>query len=380
MTREIAVRPEVRRNLEDRRNLAASAASSSPAEAQWQAVLSRDLLSDGSFYYAVRTTGIYCRPSCPSRRPSRENVELYSTQAEAVAAGFRSCRRCLPDQVHPQAAVVAAACGYLNRPHEKVPTLGELGVAVGMSPFALQRLFRQLLGISPRQYFAARQTDRFRRELGRSSTVTAAMYEAGYGSSSRAYEGAGGALGMTPGAYRRQAAGEQIRYTTDSTPLGRILVAATERGVCAVGFADTEEDLLANLERDFAQARRVRDDHSLAAELSAILSRLQEHPLTPTLPLDVRATAFQRRVWEALQQIPRGETRSYGEIARAIGQPTAVRAVARACGQNPVAIAVPCHRVVGKKGELTGYRWGIDRKRRLLAIERESAVRAPDRK
>ncbi len=296
-------------------------------------------------------------------------MALYSTPDEARAAGYRACKRCRPDTMHPQAAVIAAACRYLEQPRDKAPTLSELGEAVRMSPFAVQRLFRQVLGITPRQYFATQQTRRFRRELAKSATVTSAMYQAGYGSSSRVYESSGDALGMTPGAYRKQGANELIRYTIASSPLGRVLMAATERGLCAVAFADTDEELLADFERDFARATLQRDDAGLARQLEAVLAHLRENPVSTALPLDVRATAFQRRVWEALQQIPRGETRSYGEVARAIGQPSAVRAVARACGQNPVAVVVPCHRVIGKNGETTGYRWGIERKENLLALE-----------
>ncbi len=343
-------------------------------ERAWQKIETHDASADGQFVYAVRTTGIYCRPSCPSRRPARDRVAFYSTPDEARVAGYRACKRCQPDSVHPQAAVIAAACRYLDRPRETVPSLGELGEAVGMSSYALQRLFRQVLGITPRQYFATRQTHRFRQELASSPTVTSALYQAGYGSSSRVYESSNDALGMTPGTYRKQGASEKIRYTTASSPLGRILVAATERGVCAVAFADTDDELLAGLRRDFARATVERDEIALAAQLSAILGQLREHPIGTVLPLDVRATAFQRRVWEALQQIPHGQTRSYGELAQAIGQPSAARAVARACGQNPVAVVVPCHRVVGKKGGMTGYRWGIERKQSLLALERKSAM------
>jgi AraC family transcriptional regulator of adaptative response/methylated-DNA-[protein]-cysteine methyltransferase len=342
-------------------------------ERAWQQVETHDAAGDGQFVYAVRTTGIYCRPSCPSRRPARNRVAFYKTPEEASAAGFRACKRCQPNQLHPQAARIAAACKYLDRAHETTPKLAEIGQAAGMSPFALQRLFRQVLGITPRQYFATRQTHRFREELARSATVTSAVYEAGYGSASRAYEGSGGTLGMTPATYRKGGAEETIRYTIAGSPLGRILVAATERGVCAIAFAETDAELQAGLERDFARATLERDDDALAENLAAVLDRLRESPVSRVLPLDVRATAFQRRVWEALREIPRGETRSYGEVAQSIGQPTAVRAVARACGQNPVAVVVPCHRVIGKDGAITGYRWGVERKRKLLALESESA-------
>jgi AraC family transcriptional regulator of adaptative response/methylated-DNA-[protein]-cysteine methyltransferase len=343
-------------------------------ERAWQQVEAHDAAGDGQFVYAVRTTGIYCRPSCPSRRPARDRVAFYKTPEEACAAGFRACKRCQPNQLHPQAARIAAACKYLDRVHEATPTLAEIGLAAGMSPFALQRLFRQVLGITPRQYFATRRTHRFREELARSATVTTAVYEASYGSASRAYEGSGDTLGMTPATYRKRGAKETIRYTMAGSPLGRILVAATERGVCAIAFAETDAELQEGLEKDFSRATLERDDEALAENLTAVLDQLRESPVSRALPLDVRATAFQRRVWEALQVIPRGETRSYGAVARSIGQPTAVRAVARACGQNPVAVLVPCHRVIGKDGAITGYRWGVERKRKLLALEKRLRI------
>ena len=349
-------------------------------ESAWNHVRTHDPRGDGKFVYAVRSTGIYCRPSCPSRRPARKNVVFYRTAFEARAAGYRACKRCQPDSAHPQTLLIASACRYLDRPREKAPSLLELGAAIGMSPYSLQRLFRQVLGITPRQYMAARQTKRLQHELATATSVTSAMYEAGYGSSSRVYEHAEKKFGMTPNTSRRRGAGQEIRYTTAASRLGRILVAATDRGLCSVAFADTEEQLIADLDRDFAYAHRQRDDEALAPGLSAVLARLEEHPIGATLPLDVRATAFQQRVWDALQQIPRGETRSYGEIAEALGQPTAARAVARACGQNPAALIIPCHRVVGKDGRLTGYRWGLERKKDLLALERSSYFFAPPKK
>ena len=342
-------------------------------ERAWRQIEAHDAAGDGQFVYAVRTTGIYCRPSCPSRRPARDHVVLYGTAHEATAAGYRACKRCQPDHAHPQAARMAVACGMLERA-ETAPTLAELGAAVKMSPFALQRMFRRVLGVTPRQYFATRQMERFRKELGRGATVTSAVYEAGYGSASRVYEKSREELGMTPGTYRKQGAGEIIRYTTAASRLGRILVAATERGVCAVALGESDDELRATLEHDFARASVKRDDAALAGHLAVVLDRMGEHPVGMALPLDVRATAFQQRVWDALREIPRGETRCYGDVAQAIGQPTAVRAVARACGQNPVAMVVPCHRVVGKTGELTGYRWGVERKQRLLDLEGDRKI------
>lgn len=342
------------------------------SELAWQQVQAHDAGGDGEFVYAVRSTGIYCRPSCPSRRPARRSVVFYPSPAEARAAGYRACKRCRPDAMHPQVSAVAVACRYLDQPHEKPPTLAQMGYAVGMSPYALQRLFRKILGITPRQYFATQQAKRLRRELAASASVTSAMYEAGYGSPSRVYGQSGSQLGMTPAAYRRRGAGQEIRYTLASTQLGRMLVAATARGVCAVAFAESDEALIAGLEREFEQADLKRDDDALASRLATVLTQLSEHPIGAALPLDIRATAFQWRVWQVLQQIPRGQTRSYQEIAQTLDQPTAARAVARACSQNPVALLIPCHRVVGKKGQLTGYRWGLGRKQTLLEMERNS--------
>jgi AraC family transcriptional regulator of adaptative response/methylated-DNA-[protein]-cysteine methyltransferase len=343
------------------------------AERAWQQVKAHDIYADGNFVYAVATTGVYCRPSCPSRRPQRQNVTFFPTPADASAAGYRACKRCRPDADHPAAARVQAACRYLDLPHEKAPTLRDVSGVVGMGASAFQRLFRRVLGVSPREYRAARQAQRFRRELGASVPVTLAIYEAGYGSPSRVYQDSAGKLGMTPGAYRKHGLGHTVRYTTAASSLGRILVAATERGVCAVSFGDSEEELTVGLQRQFARATLEKDDQALALSVAAVLAQMEDHPVGATLPLDVRATAFQWRVWQALRQIPRGETRSYAAIAQAIGQPAAVRAVARACGQNPVAVVIPCHRVIGKDGKLTGYRWGVERKRELL--EREGAAR-----
>lgn len=341
----------------------------------WQAVLRRDLQADGRFVYAVRTTGIFCRPSCPSRRPAHDNVVFFFAPEDARLAGYRACIRCAPESIHPQTARVLAACGYLDRAEERAPTLRELGHEVGMSGYALQRLFRHVLGITPHEYYATRRAQAFRQQLGKASTVTAAIYQAGYGSSSRVYDQPAPMLGMDPGEYRKGAAGQRIRYTTSASPLGTILVASTARGLCAVAFGDTEEELVAGLRRDFRNAEVELDSAALATNLAGVLALLREHPTASPLPLDVRATAFQRRVWDALQQIPFGETRSYSDVAKSIGRPEAVRAVARACGQNPVAIVVPCHRVVGKGGQMTGYRWGIERKRRLLERERRSAAK-----
>lgn len=357
-----------------------SAPQQHPDDAQWSAVLRRDRNADGSFVYAVVTTGIYCRPSCPSRKPHRARVRFFSTPALAAAAGYRACRRCLPDSAHPEALAVRAACRILDAAGDTLPTLKDLGRAVGISPAAVQKLFRRVLGVTPRQYLAARRTRRFQHRLAAGRSVTEALYEAGYSSSSRVYESSNDFLGMTPGAYRRRGAHETIRYTLASSPLGRILVATTERGLCAVSFGDNDAELVGSLENDFVNATLQRDDAGLKENLSAVLARMTEHPSARELPLDLRATAFQRRVWQALRDIPCGQTRSYSQVAAAIGQPSAVRATARACSQNRLALLVPCHRVVGKNGSLTGYRWGTERKRDLLAWERESSMPSPVRK
>lgn len=343
-------------------------------EQAWRQVEAHDASADGRFVYAVRSTGIFCRPGCPSRRPAQHKVIFYPTPAEASAAGYRPCKRCRPQAMHPQAAVIDTACRYLRRHLDKAPTLAETARVAGMNPFALQRLFRKILGVSPRQYHAGQRRNRLRQELsnGASGNVTDAIYAAGYGSSSRVYEHTAETIGMTPAQYRGHGTGQRLRFCVGNSILGNVLIAATERGICAVTLGDSAAELEAALRREFANAQIEEDAAGLAEALAALLAQLTEHPVSAALPLDVRATAFQWRVWQALRKIPRGETRSYGQIAAGLGQPTAVRAVARACSQNPVALLVPCHRVVGKDGKLTGYRWGIERKRQLLDLEQRS--------
>lgn len=337
----------------------------------WKMVVERTPSADALFVYAVRTTGIYCRPSCPSRRPLRKSVEFYPTSEMAERAGYRACKRCSPAREHPRMRTLTALCDYLDRHADKAVHLDELGKAVGLSPFHAQRIFRQSLGITPRQYQQARRMDRFRRHLTRDETVTDAIYSAGFGSSSRVYEGSADQMGMTPGELRRGAEDIEIRYSIADSPLGKMLVAMTGVGLCAVAFGSLESELEDELASRFPLAERRRDDNGLGMAMKKVLAQLTEHPSAMDLPLDVRATAFQQRVWDALRRIPRGETRTYSEIARSIGQPSAARAVARACAQNPVAVVVPCHRVIGKDGQPTGYRWGIERKKNLLAMERK---------
>ncbi len=350
----------------------------------WQQVERHDARADGQFVYAVRSTGIYCRPSCPSRRPAQRNVVFYSGANEAEQAGYRPCKRCHPQAMHPQAAAVEAACRYLQQHQDTLPSLMEISRAAGMSASALQKLFRRILGISPRQYHAEQRRKQLRQNLADTGqhTVTEAIYAAGYSSSSRVYEQTTKLMGMTPAQYGRHGAGQHIRYTFGRSLLGTVLVAVTERGICAITLGESAAELETQLQQEFSRATLEHDDmkhddmehdtKSLAATLAAVLSQLSEHPLTTALPLDVRATAFQQRVWQALQQIPRGQTASYAQVAAAIGQPTAVRAVARACAQNSIAILIPCHRVLGSDGKLTGYRWGVQRKQKLLQIEAQT--------
>jgi len=341
-----------------------------PAQA-WQQVLARD--ANASFVYAVASTGIFCRPSCPSRRPTEANVRFFPEAAGALAAGYRACKRCAPLGELPEAATVARLCRYLSTHRDRVVTLADLARVAQSSPFTVQRQFTRVLGVSPRAYQAQLRAVQMRKSLSTSgASVTEAIYQAGYGSSSRFYEQAAQDLGMSPTRFRDGGLNETIRFAIARCELGLLLVAATERGVCSVMLGDQAAELERLLRQQFRSANVEPDATGLQQHTAAILAAMTDHPAAGELPLDVRATAFQARVWRALRQIPRGETRSYAELAKAIGQPTAVRAVARACATNPVAIAVPCHRVIGSDGSLTGYRWGVDRKKKLLALERNT--------
>jgi len=340
---------------------------------RWRAVATRDAACDGAFVYGVTSTGVFCRPSCPSRRPRRDNVRFFDDADAAVAAGFRACRRCRPEVQEPADGtrrIVEAVCQAIAAAEETIPTLDALAAAVGLSPHHLQRVFTRATGLSPRRYAEALRHQRFARDVRRGVPVTAALYDAGYGSSSRLYEKADAHFGMTPASYAKGGAGASIAFSLADSPLGRLLVAATARGVCAVCLGDADEVLEAELCRGFPAAEIRRDDGVLAAHVAAVLDHLAGRVARLDLPLDVRATAFQWQVWRALAAIPPGETRTYGAIAAAIGRPGAARAVGRACGLNPVALIVPCHRAVGTDGSLTGYRWGVERKRRLLGLER----------
>jgi AraC family transcriptional regulator of adaptative response/methylated-DNA-[protein]-cysteine methyltransferase len=354
-----------------------SIAMSAPTglDLRWKALAARDSAADGTFVYGVTSTGVYCRPSCPSRRPRADRVKFFDTGTAARQAGFRPCKRCKPDQIDvgvPGMEAVRRVSAYLAANADQPVTLARLGRIASMSPHHLQRRFKALVGVSPREYQAACREDRLRASLRRGNDVTTAIYEAGYGSPSRLYE-SGAARGMSPSAYRKHGAGMQIAYSIVPSPFGRLLVGTTANGVCAVKLGDSDEALARGL-RDEYRAAEIREGEPARAEwVRAIVDHLKGEAPALDLPIDVRATAFQWKVWRALQAIPYGQTRPYAEVARSIGQPRAVRAVAGACAANPVAIVVPCHRVVQTGGGLGGYRWGVERKKRLLAQEHERA-------
>ncbi len=338
----------------------------------WRAVLHRDRRFQHLFVYGVRSTGVYCRPTCASRRPRREQVRFFPGPEAAERAGFRACRRCHPRENalrDPQASLVQRACRYIDSHLEDAISLAVLSRETGVSPFHLQRTFKRVLGASPLQYARVRRLLSLKSRLKSGDDVTSAMYASGYGSSSRLYEHAAGQLGMTPGAYRSGGAGTEIRYAIVNTALGRALVGATERGVCAVRFGDSEAELAAELQREFPLASLQENVAALRDTVQRVVDCIHGIESHPEIALDIRGTAFQAKVWETLRRIPRGETRSYAEIARSLKQPKAVRAVARACASNPVAVVVPCHRVVRSDGALGGYRWGLQRKQQLLRME-----------
>jgi AraC family transcriptional regulator of adaptative response/methylated-DNA-[protein]-cysteine methyltransferase len=343
-------------------------AMSIDSEFAWKQLISRD--PDASFFYAVTTTGVFCRPGCASRRPLRSNIRFFSSAQDARAAGFRACKRCKPESTawgRPLNKIRAHIEAHLDRPVR----LAELGRVAAMSPFTVQRLFKKEVGVSPLQYQRALRAGRLRRELKQGGTVTNAIYEAGFGSSSRAYEGS--ALGMTPARFAKGGKGERIGWATARTPFGWMIVGATERGLCWLALGATSAEAEASLREEFPLAT-VQRDPALATTVDAALGVVGCEKSTikaaaPQVPLDLRGTVFQLRVWQALKQIPRGETRTYSQLAREMGMPKSTRAVARACATNRVAVVVPCHRVVGVSGSLTGYRWGVERKRQLLEME-----------
>jgi AraC family transcriptional regulator of adaptative response/methylated-DNA-[protein]-cysteine methyltransferase len=357
---------------------AANSNSVKPADDQrWNAVVARESGHDGEFVFAVATTGVYCRPSCPARRPRRENVTFFSRPEQAEKAGFRACLRCRPRSIsgNPQSDSAKQICRYIEQHLDEPITLERLGKAFRQSPFHLQRRFKAALGITPREYADSCRLRLLKRNLQAGDNVTRAMYDAGYGSSSRLYEKTASQLGMTPDKYRRGAIAATVRYAIADSPLGRMLIAATDKGVCAIQFARTDGELIEGLKREFPFAMRKPDEGALQSWIAALLSKMAGRELNSALPLDIRATAFQRRVWTYLQSIPFGATQSYGQVAKAIGQPTASRAVARACATNPVAVAIPCHRVVREDGDTSGYRWGVERKKALLEMEQRAGQR-----
>lgn len=345
------------------------------ADWRWEAVANRDRAADGQFVYAVTSTGIFCRPSCPSRRPRRDRVRFFTSADAATTAGFRPCKRCNPTSSSPLTGAddaIRRATRYVIAHVDEPVSLATLARVSGLSPFHLQRRFKQALGVSPREYQAACRASRFRQELRAGRDVAAATYEAGYGSPSRVYEAAPTGRGMSPATYRRGGAGAELGFVTVRCPLGWLLVAATPKGVCAVKLGDAVATLETELRGEYPHAQ-IRPDALVKPEwVRAIVDGLSGSSREGGLPLDIRGTAFQWRVWRALQQIQPGETRSYSDVARAIGQPSAVRAVARACASNPVCLVIPCHRVVAKHGGLGGYRWGVPRKARLLKREKKS--------
>jgi AraC family transcriptional regulator of adaptative response/methylated-DNA-[protein]-cysteine methyltransferase len=340
-------------------------------EAQWNALSARDSNQDGSFVFAVSSTGVYCRPSCPARRPRRENVRFFLRPEQAEQAGYRACLRCRPKSAgaHAEPDGVKAICRFIEQHLDEPVTLERLGKEFRQSPFHLQRRFKAVLGITPREYADSCRLRTLKRSLQAGDSVTRAMYDAGYGSSSRLYERTASQLGMTPDKYRRGAVAAVIHYICADSPLGRMLIAATDRGICAIQFARTDGELLEGLKREFPFAARKPDEGKLRSWSKTLLCQLHGKKLDDSLPLDIRATAFQRRVWTYLQTIPFGATQSYSQVAKAIGQPLAARAVARACATNPVAVTIPCHRVVREDGSMGGYRWGMERKKALLEME-----------
>ena len=343
---------------------------------RWKALAARDRAADGTFVYAVTSTGVYCRPSCPSRRPRADRVRFFDTTHEARQAGFRACKRCRPDIVgvgRPGIDAVRRVSAYLATHADETVTLGHLARVASMSPHHLQRRFKALVGVSPREYQAAMRANRLRANLQGGTDVTSAIYDAGYGSPSRVYESAPTGKGMSLTKYRRHGAGMRIAYSVIASPVGRVLVAATDHGVCAVKIGNSDAALVRDLKREYAAADIVADEQPRREWVKAIADHLRGHQPSLDLPIDVTATAFQWKVWRALQRIPAGETRAYAEVARSIGKPRAARAVANACANNPVCLVVPCHRVVPSIGGPGGYRWGKARKAALLAREKGRA-------
>jgi AraC family transcriptional regulator of adaptative response/methylated-DNA-[protein]-cysteine methyltransferase len=348
-----------------------AAALDQHTDPRWAQLKARDAAADGSFVYGVTTTGVYCRPSCPSRAAKPQNVRFFAANAEAEAAGFRACLRCKPtgDSRAQETAVKVAAAAKLIDEAETPPVLDGLAEAVGLSPFHFHRVFKAATGLTPRQYAHAKRGAKVRAALKTPTTVTQAIYEAGFNANSRFYEQSDALLGMTPSAYKDGGAKAQIRFAIGQSSLGAILVASSDKGVCSILIGDDPQALAEDLQRRFGKATLVGDDPQFATLVALVVGFVEAPKLGLDLPLDVRGTAFQQRVWQALRAIPAGSTASYADIAAAIGSPKAVRAVAGACAANPIAVAIPCHRVLRNDGALSGYRWGVERKRALLDAE-----------
>jgi AraC family transcriptional regulator, regulatory protein of adaptative response / methylated-DNA-[protein]-cysteine methyltransferase len=340
-------------------------------DARWEGVLRKDATLDGQYFFAVKTTGIYCRPSCPSRTPKRANVVFYDTAQSARDAGFRACLRCAPDGLskrQQQTQAILQACRIIEAQQERI-SLQDLAGKVGLSPHHFHRIFKDVTGVTPHDYFKARQISQIGESLKTTSSVTEAIYDAGFSSSGRFYENTNAMLGMTPKTYKAGGAGELIRSAVRQCALGLVLVAATDRGICTIEFGDDEQELTARLIKRFPHSTVLPSDAQFDAWLAKLLAHIHLPQSALDLPLDVRGTVFQQQVWKALQDIPPGQTVSYSDVAMRIGKPKAVRAVATACASNVLAVAIPCHRVVRSNGELSGYRWGIERKQSLLDTE-----------
>jgi AraC family transcriptional regulator of adaptative response/methylated-DNA-[protein]-cysteine methyltransferase len=350
--------------------------TSAENDPRWAAVTARSAAADGTFFYSVKTTGVYCRPSCPSRRARPEHIRFHATRKEAEQAGFRPCKRCKPDQAsleQAHAALVTDACRFIETA-ERAPGLEELAARAGVSTFHFHRIFRAITGLTPKAYATAHRGERVRKELVRAGTVTSAIYESGYNSNGRFYGESEQVLGMTPTVYRAGGANTEIRFAVGECSLGSILVASSEYGVCAIFLGDDPDVLVRNLEDRFPRATLIGGDAEFERLVARVVGFVEAPGVGLNLPLDVRGTAFQQRVWQALREIPPGSTASYTEIAGRIGAPTAVRGVAQACAANPLAVAIPCHRVVRNDGGLSGYRWGVERKRALLKREAIAAT------
>jgi len=345
-----------------------------PLDWRWRAVEAKNPEFDGVFYFAVKTTGIFCRPSCSSRSPRRQNVSFFPTPGEAEKAGFRACMRCKPKSGYhpgPAALLIQKAFELLKSGNEEIFTVEELAIRLEVSPGHLQKTFKAVLGLSPKEVIDMLRIETFKRNV-RETDVTTSLYDSGFGSSRSLYEKAGQSLGMTPATYKKGGKEMKINYTIADSPLGKLMVAATEKGICSVSFGENEDELHDELKQEFFAAEITKDDSGLKEAVNGILRGMNGERTILSLPLDIRGSAFQMRVWSELRKIPFGETRSYGEIAESIGNKNAVRAVARACATNPVAVLTPCHRVIGSDGKLSGYKWGIERKAELLKQERSA--------